>query len=178
MVSSTIWVVVFAEPRNRNVRLRDVQKERREAIPGMLVDLMRPNRFAQSLALKKNDRVAIHFGGSFDPQAQHLVQAGYVLHAGRQMNESDIGAYPALSEITAKGFPGFEIDATYPELVGRQGIIVYGVFDPPQQVGILARPYKQPRIGQNFIPISPDMAEYAKINDWWNKVTPSDQTPV
>ena len=118
MVNSTIWIVVFAEPRNRNIRLRDLQKVRREAIPGMLVDLMRPNRFAQSVALKKYARVAIHFGGSFDPRGQHLVEAGYVLEPARQMTESDIKAYSALSEITAKSFPGFEIDLKYPELIG------------------------------------------------------------
>jgi hypothetical protein len=178
MVSSTIWVVVFAQPRNKSVKLRDVHKKRCEAVPGLLVDLMYPNRFAQSMALKEDDRIVVHFGGSFDPQAQHLVQAGYVRHPAREMTKSDIATYPALSQITAKGFPGFEIDPKYPELIGRQGIIVYRVFEPQLEVGILARPYKQPRIGQNFIPILLGMPEYGKINDWWNKVVPGDQVPV
>jgi len=178
MVGSTIWVIVFAQPSNKSVKLRDIHRERCKTIPGMLVDLMYPNRFADSMALKTNDRIVVHFGGSFDPQAQHLVQAGYVLYPARQMTESDIITYATLSQITAKGFPRFEIDPKYSELIRRQGVIIYRVFDPPVSVGMLARQYRQPRAGDNFIPILPGMPEYMKVDDWWNEVVPSDQIPV
>lgn len=178
MVSTTIWVVIFAQPSNKSVKLRDLHRERCKAIPGMLVDLMYPRRFAASRALNTNDRIVVHFGGSLDPQAGHLVQAGYVLLTARPMNESDITTYATLSDITAKGFPRFEIDPKYSELIARQGIIVYRVFDPPVWVGTLPRPYRQPRPGDNSIRILPGMPEYMKVDDWWNKVVPSDQIPV
>jgi hypothetical protein len=178
MDNSVIWIVVFAQPRNKTIKLRELQRMRCDVIPGMLVDLMRPNRKNDAVVLEKNHRIAVHFGGSLDQQSQHLVQAGYVFQQTRDMMESDLQTYPKLSQMTAQAFPGFEVDPNYPELIKRQGVIVYRVFNPPPQIGILPKPYKGPSIGQNFIPISPGMPEYGKINDWWNKVVPNDQIPA
>jgi hypothetical protein len=169
MVSSVIWVVIYARPR-REVRLRPLFNERAR----VSADMMYPRRFSQATAMAKGDRVVIHFGGpkGSDPWAGCLVQAGCVKEPPRNLNQQDAQEFKPLLDLTCEMFPYFQTD---PGLFERQGIIFYQLFNPPPGVRILPRPYPPPMPGMNFKRFLPEDPEYQQIDAWWHAVVPRGQ---
>ena len=168
MLSSVIWVVIYARPR-REVPLRPLIDERAR----VGADLMYSKRFQYARALVEGDRVVVHFGGpsGSDPLAQHLVQAGCVIEVARPLNQRDLQQFGTLLKLTIEMFPHFQ---TTPGLLERQGIIRYRLFSPPPGVRPLPRPYLQPMPGMNFKRLLPEDPEYPQVDAWWGAVVPSD----
>jgi len=164
MVSSIIWVVIFARPR-REVPLRPLYDERIR----VGADMMYIRRFNQAKAISVGDRVVIHFGGpkASDPLAQYLVQAGCVKEQARLITQKDAQNFKTLLDLTCEMFPHFQ---TMPGLLERQGIIFYNFFSPPADIGPLPIPYPSPMPGNNFIKLLPGCPEYPLIDSWWRRV--------
>ncbi len=171
MTESTIWVVIFARPSNGSLRPLFTERSNVGA------DMMYPRRFAQSKAMKKGDRIAIHFGGprGSDAFAQHLVQAGYVKEPARPLNQEDIRQYSLLAELTKGAFLFFQTD---PSLLARQGIIFYQLFEPSDNIRPLPRPYLPPKVGDNFIKLVPGDPAYNQVNNWWCSVVLREETKI
>ena len=169
MVSSVIWVVIYARPKP-DVRLRPLVDERLR----VGADMMYIRRFQDAKKMAKGDRLVIHFGGpkGSDPWAQHLVQAGCVKEPARNLNQRDVQEFRTLLDLTCKMFPDFQ---TAQGLLERQGIIFYQLFNPPPGIRILPRPYPQPRAGDNFKHFLPEDPEYPQIDAWWHAVVPIGQ---
>ena len=164
MVSSVIWVVIYARP---EVPLRPLFDERTR----VGADMMYMRRFGQAKAMSVGDRVVIHFGGPkrTDRYAQYLVQAGCVMERARPITQQDAQNLKTLLDLTCEMFPDFQ---RAPGLLERQGIIFYHLFSPPPGIGPLPRPYPQPKAGDNFIRLLPERPEYPQVDSWWRKVVP------
>lgn len=171
LTESTIWVVIYARPSNGS--LRPLFTER----TNVGADMMYPRRFAQSKAMQNGDRIAIHFGGprGSDAFAQHLVQAGYVKEPARPLNQEDIRQHSLLVELTKVVFPFFQTD---PSLLARQGIIFYQLFEPPENIGPLPRPYLPPKVGDNFIKLMPGDPVYNQVDNWWRSVVLREESTI
>lgn len=171
LTESTIWVVIYAKPSNGILRPLFAERTKVGA------DMMDPRRFAQSKAMKTGDRIAIHFGGprGSDILAQHLVQAGYVKEAARPLTQEDIRQYSLLVNLTKQAFPFFQTD---PSLLERQGIVFYQLFEPPEQIGPLPRPYLPPKLGDNFIKLVPSDPVYRQVNNWWRSVVLNEKASI
>lgn len=169
MVSSVIWVVIYARPR-RELRLRPLFDERGR----VGADMMYMRRFGQATKMAKGDRVVIHYGGPqrSDIYAQHLVQAGCVKEPARNLTQQDAHKYKTLLDLTCEMFPYFQTDQG---LLERQGIIFYQLFNPPPGVRILPIPFPPPMPGMNFKSFLPDDPEYQQIDAWWHAVVPRGQ---
>ncbi len=165
MVSTVIWVVIYAKPPNGPLRLLFDERTRVGA------DMMYIRRFGQARAMAVGDRVVIHFGGprGSDPYAQYIVQAGCVKEAAMPITQQDAQNLRALLDFTHQGFPHFQTDMP---LLGQQGIIFYHLFSPPPGVETLPRPYPPPKRGDNFIRLLPEHLAYPQIDSWWRKIVP------
>lgn len=167
MVSSVIWVVIYAKPPNAG--LYPIFQERSR----VGADMMYPRHFAQARALAQRDRVVVHFGGpaGSNPYAQHLVLAGCVRNVARSLHQQDAQMFPNLFFLAAQGFPFFPQSPS--ALTGEEGIIFYELYDPPPSVRPLPRPYPPPKRGDNFKPkLVPDDFIYQVVDAWWHSIVP------
>ena len=161
MISTVIWVVVWAKP-EKGVPLRPLVDERFE----VGADMLYPKRFKQALDISAGDRLVFHFGGpsGSDHQAQHFVRAGCLKNV-RPITQQDTQHYGNLLRLIRQMFPKFKI---HPE----HGIMFFDSFPPPPNIGILRRPCRQPNQGNNFIALLPTHAGYKETDEWWRKVVP------
>jgi hypothetical protein len=169
MLSSIIWVVLFARPR-KDLSLRPLYNERVR----VAADMMYIRRFSQARGMSVGDRVVVQFGGpkGSDPLAQYLVQAGCVEEEARNLNQGDAEKYKMLLDLTIEMFPEFQ---TAPGLFERQGIIKYRLFSLPRNVSPIFRPYPQLMPGDNFKQFVPGDPEYPLLDEWWHRVVPKGQ---
>lgn len=147
--------------------------DKENAANGYVLTMTRVNRGVDILAssrlrdakrmLKQGARIVMHQGGAAQlrkryPNAGHLVAAGRVKEAVRELTEKDKHDYVEVYELARGCFP----DRTF------VGIIFYefpkGMAKEPLQK---EEAKYRPMPGDNFIEIKPDDKRYPKIDAWW-----------